>query len=116
MDLAAVLEVLNRSLPQCRLAVVPFPWNQTTRLAMFLTPGATSSLTAEQVRKICRATLVRHEVPAYIEIVERFSLNAALKVDLPALAQRAAKRYAMSQSAMPAIGGEFLNPDREDDP
>jgi acyl-CoA synthetase (AMP-forming)/AMP-acid ligase II len=106
VDLAAVIAALNTRFPGCRLTVVPFQLNHTTRLAMFVASSKTPFLSIERIRDICRATLARHEVPAYIEVVDRFSLNAALKVDLPALAQRAAERYESSQFTAPRIYGE----------
>jgi acyl-CoA synthetase (AMP-forming)/AMP-acid ligase II len=99
VDLAAVTDALTARFPGCRVVVVPFQANHTTRLAMFLAGNDTWGGSIQSIRNVCRAALGRHEVPAYIEIVDRFPLGAALKIDLAALAQRAAERYESSRCA-----------------
>jgi acyl-CoA synthetase (AMP-forming)/AMP-acid ligase II len=105
VDLEAVVDALGSKFPGCRLVVVPFQSNHTTRLAMFLADSRNSLTSVERIRDACRATLPRHEVPAYIEIVDRFPPNAALKIDLPALSQRAAEQYESSYYTAPVICG-----------
>jgi acyl-CoA synthetase (AMP-forming)/AMP-acid ligase II len=106
VDLAAVTDALRVKFPGCRLVVVPFQMVYATRLAMFLARHKSSPASVDSIRDICRATLARHEVPVYIEIVDRFSLNDALKVDLAALAQRAAERYKSSRFAAATTCGQ----------
>jgi long-chain acyl-CoA synthetase len=105
VDLEAIIDALDTKFPGCRLVVVPFQLKHTTRIAMFLADSKTPLTSLELVRDTCRETLSRHEVPAYIEIVDRFTLNAALKIDLPALSQRAAERYESSRGTAPVVCG-----------
>ncbi len=96
VDLDAVATALLPRFPGCRLVVVPFQLNLTTRLGLFLMDSNAPQTSPRRAGQICRETLPRHEVPNHIEIIDRFPLTAAFKVDLPALSQRAAQRCASS--------------------
>jgi acyl-CoA synthetase (AMP-forming)/AMP-acid ligase II len=109
VDLAAVTDALSARFPESRLVVVPFQAGHTKRLALFLAGIESSLESVERIREICRVTLARHEVPAYIEIVDRFSLNDALKIDFTALAQRASEQYESPRFTAVTTCGEMPN-------
>jgi acyl-CoA synthetase (AMP-forming)/AMP-acid ligase II len=80
-----------RHAPQCEATVVPFESPDLgTRLALFAVL-TTDSATIEPatLRAVCLRQLPPHLVPARIEILDRWPLNAAFKVDRSALAERA---------------------------
>jgi acyl-CoA synthetase (AMP-forming)/AMP-acid ligase II len=61
-----------------------------TRLALFVQPwGADRRVEAEEVRGLCARSLPRHKVPEHVEVLDRFPLNNAYKIDRPALRRRA---------------------------
>jgi len=89
-----VEEYVMQRLPLLRAIAVPYESNNAgTRLALFVKPlQGGKSLSVADVDKICREGLPRCKVPAYVEVVVRFPLNAALKVDRFQLALRVTQR------------------------
>ncbi|HTI49883.1 MAG TPA: AMP-binding protein [Planctomycetaceae bacterium] len=59
-----------------------------TRLALFVRAAeAAGCRTASQAMALCRAELPGHMVPEFIQFIDEFPLNHALKIDRPLLAQ-----------------------------
>ena len=94
-----IADQLSRHLPACQVAVVPFPMNNVTRLALFLVPRKNVPGLPSQVQRICKETLARHEFPSHIEIMERFPLTNSLKTDLHSLSNQAAHRCTLAPTA-----------------
>lgn len=82
-------EFAARRLGADQAVAVPFNGTVGTRLALFLkfaaepTPGLADLLAA------CRAELPHYLAPEIIQLVDEFPLNHAMKIDRPALSQRA---------------------------
>jgi acyl-CoA synthetase (AMP-forming)/AMP-acid ligase II len=69
------------------------------RLALFIRPENDAGCrTGRQAMALCRASLPAHMVPEFIQIVDEFPLNHALKIDRPLLVQWA-EREAASRRA-----------------
>lgn len=61
-----------------------------TRLALFVQPwGTDRRVEVEEVRGLCARSLPRHKVPEHVEVLDRFPLNDAYKIDRLALRRRA---------------------------
>lgn len=93
VDLAAITCALERRLPMCPLAFVPFQKHQLTRLALFLESRNAASIPHETVRQACRETLARHEQPHYFEVLSNLPRTASWKLDYPALGKRAEEHF-----------------------
>jgi acyl-CoA synthetase (AMP-forming)/AMP-acid ligase II len=91
-----VEQFVMRRLPFVRAIAVPYDAAEGgTRLALFIEPRVRGHEPAvADIERLCRSGLPRHKVPRYVEIVNRFPLNAALKLDRVNLAQRAAQAAA----------------------
>jgi len=70
--------------------VVPYRFAQSTRLALYVVPRERRSVSAEEVRRFCLRELPGPKRPAHVEILAEAPLTPAMKIDRPALAQRAA--------------------------
>jgi acyl-CoA synthetase (AMP-forming)/AMP-acid ligase II len=65
------------------------------RLALFVRAGtAAGCATGSQAMALCRAELPGHMVPDFIQFIDEFPLNHALKIDRPLLAQWAQREAA----------------------
>ena len=82
-----------RSLPVQQAVVVPVEQAERgTRLALFVRVQAgTTDLNANQIVAVCRAQLPRHMVPDFVQLVEEFPLNDAMKIDRPRLVAMASE-------------------------
>jgi acyl-CoA synthetase (AMP-forming)/AMP-acid ligase II len=94
----AIADTISRLLPDCQVVVLPFSQNDLPRLALFVAQDGYSADLPARIRRICRETLAPHELPSFIEVVDRFPLTDSLKIDLPSLSNRA-KRQLQSQGA-----------------
>lgn len=66
-----------------------------TRLALFIRPQPGAGCrTGVQAMAVCRASLPGHMVPEFIQTVDEFPLNHALKIDRPLLVQWAEREAA----------------------
>jgi acyl-CoA synthetase (AMP-forming)/AMP-acid ligase II len=86
-----VEEAVARHFAGTEAVAVPYQNRGTTRLALFVRRQSGRPPTIAQVHRWCVQELPRHLVPAYIEVVDHFPLNPAMKIDLAALAGRAAR-------------------------
>jgi acyl-CoA synthetase (AMP-forming)/AMP-acid ligase II len=93
VDLAAITTAIERRLPKCHVAFVPFQRQEQTRLALFLESEDAASIPPEAVGKACRDALARHEQPHYIEVLPSLPRTATWKLDLPALGKRAEQYF-----------------------
>ncbi|MCH5374210.1 MAG: acyl--CoA ligase, partial [Planctomycetes bacterium] len=84
-------DVVADRFPGAQVVVLPYQPAGETRLALFLAPPSGSPIEAGEVRQFCLRNLPRHKIPTYIEVLERFPLNSATKVDRDALACRIAE-------------------------
>lgn len=86
-------EFVRREAGVLDVVALPFETTDTgTRLALFVQPwGDDGNVTAESLRGLCVAGLPRHLVPEHIEVLKRFPLNDAYKVDRRELRRRAEK-------------------------
>lgn len=93
---AEVEAVVARYLAVEHVAVVPCETPTLgTRLALFVQPTPQNrGLTVDEVVKLCQAELPPYKVPVLVEILGRFPLTSALKIDRPALQRRAATKVA----------------------
>ena len=70
-----------------------------TRFALFVqTPRSAESPTVSEMVAGCRAELPRHLVPEWIQILDDFPLNPAMKIDRPLLSQWAVAAIARRRS------------------
>lgn len=60
-------------------------------LAVFAQPARHSSCSREELMRLCTTQLPRYKQPDYLEIIDEFPLNDAMKIDHQALRQRARK-------------------------
>lgn len=88
----AIAEALSRRLRDCQIAVAPFQWRGSARLALFAASSRRGPQLLHEIQRACAESLQRHERPAYIEMMERLPLTASLKIDRYALACRAEQR------------------------
>jgi len=81
-------EFALRSFPISQAVAVPFESKDVgTRLALYIKPaGDESQLSVPEMNSICRKNLPRQMVPDFIQIVESFPLNHAMKIDRTKLA------------------------------
>ena len=93
VDLVAITSAMERRLPMCPLAFVPFQKQQLTRLALFLESRNAVSISHETVRQACGDALARHEQPHYFEVLPNFPRTASWKLDYPALGKRAEAHF-----------------------
>ncbi len=84
-------EYAVRNLPAAQAVAVPFEKPSVgTRLALYLKPAAGGeSLAAPAILARCSAQLPRHLVPDFVQVVDQFPLNQALKIDRPLLSRLA---------------------------
>jgi acyl-CoA synthetase (AMP-forming)/AMP-acid ligase II len=111
-----IADTLSRHLPDCQVVVVSFSLNNTKRLALFLAPHHRASDLAGRIGRICRETLARHEIPSYIEVVDRLPLTDSLKVDRYSLSHRAARQMRSRNAAAVAHSIEKDHVAREEGP
>jgi acyl-CoA synthetase (AMP-forming)/AMP-acid ligase II len=88
----AIADALSRRLPGCRVVIVPFALNNIKRLALFAAPRQRVPNLLGRIEKVCQDTLPRHELPSYIEIVDRLPMTDSFKIDRHSLSQRATRR------------------------
>src|SRR5258708_15022918 len=83
-----------RNLPAAQAVAVPFEKHSVgTRLALYLKPSpGEEALAAPAVPSRCPAQLPRHLVPDFVQVVDQFPLNQALKIDRPLLSRMAQQR------------------------
>ncbi len=85
-----VEDVITDRFPGSQAVVLPYQPLGETRLALFVAPPSGCGIDADLVRQFCLEHLPRYKVPTHIEVLERFPLNPALKIDRDALACRIA--------------------------
>ncbi len=85
---AEIEEVVSRRFPGVQAVVVPYEPGSGTRLALFVVPAGGAAVSLPEVRRACADELPRHKRPSEIEVLERWPLNDAMKVDRRALVQR----------------------------
>jgi len=79
-------DFVTRSLPIQQAVVVPYEApGLGTRLALFARPRVDNDVKVLEIVARCRADLPRHMVPDYVQLVEQFPLNEAMKIDRPRL-------------------------------
>jgi acyl-CoA synthetase (AMP-forming)/AMP-acid ligase II len=80
-----------RNLPAAEAVAVPFEKHSVgTRLALYVKPAAGGEpLAAQAMLSRCTAQLPRHLVPDFVQVVDQFPLNQALKIDRPLLSRLA---------------------------
>jgi long-chain acyl-CoA synthetase len=98
VDLAAITTALERRLPMCHLALVPFQKQELTRLALFLESSDARAIPPAIVGQACRDALARHEQPHYIEVLPNLPRTATWKLDYPALCKRAEEHFQADES------------------
>ena len=83
-----------RNLPAAQAVAVPFEKESVgTRLALYVKPAAGGeSLAAQAMLSRCTAQLPRYLVPDFVQVVDQFPLNQALKVDRPLLSRLAQQK------------------------
>jgi acyl-CoA synthetase (AMP-forming)/AMP-acid ligase II len=83
-----------RNLPAAQAVAVPFEKQSVgTRLALYVKPAAGGeSLAAQAMLSRCMAQLPRHLVPEFVQLVDQFPLNQALKIDRPLLSRLAQEK------------------------
>ncbi|MFK7777420.1 MAG: class I adenylate-forming enzyme family protein, partial [Gimesia sp.] len=81
-------EFAMRSFPISQAVAVPFESKGVgTRLALYVKPvGNESHLSVPEMNTICRKNLPRQMVPDFIQIVDAFPMNHAMKIDRTRLA------------------------------
>jgi acyl-CoA synthetase (AMP-forming)/AMP-acid ligase II len=94
-----VAKAIAAHFPGCRTVAVPYTANSTVRLALFVASVSGPPPSTNEVRRVCRATLLRHEVPGHVEIIDRIPLTPSLKVDLQALSSQLEKQAGESDAA-----------------
>lgn len=84
-------EFAMRTFPISQAVAVPFESKEVgTRLALYVKPTPESeSLTVAEMNGICRKNLPRQLVPDFIQIVESFPMNHAMKIDRTKLSSSA---------------------------
>lgn len=102
-------EFALRRLSAQQAVVVPFEAPQVgTRLALYICKPSLKDLTLADMLAVCRAELPRHLVPNYIQCLEDYPLNAAMKVDrmlLSKIAERDLRGSQWGETANQAITG-----------
>lgn len=64
-----------------------------TRLALYAkSEDPDQVISSDAIAAVCRQQLPTHKIPTYIEILDEFPLNSSMKLDRPALSQRASQR------------------------
>jgi acyl-CoA synthetase (AMP-forming)/AMP-acid ligase II len=83
-----------RNLPAAEAVAVPFEKQSVgTRLALYVKPTkGGESLAAPAILSRCTAQLPRHLVPDFVQVVDQFPLNQALKIDRPLLSRMAQQK------------------------
>lgn len=69
-----------------------------TRLALFVQPWK-RPISRDEVMSRCAEKLPRHEVPEYVELLDRFPLNSSDKIDRPAHRRRAERSAFLGAAA-----------------
>lgn len=89
-------DFIRRELPVLETVAIAFEAGSLgTRFALFVQPWAKGeSITPESVKSLCARCLPRHKLPEFVEVVDRFPLNDAYKVDRVALRRRAEAAFA----------------------
>jgi long-chain acyl-CoA synthetase len=82
---AEIEDVVKRRFPGVQAVVVPYETGGTTRLALLVIPSGDRTPDAQQIRNACLEELPRYKTPSRIELVDRWPLNGAMKVDRQAL-------------------------------
>ncbi len=90
-----VAQALSQHLPPCQLVVVPFAFKGTTRLALFVAMDNTDTTSLQELRRVCRERLARHQLPSHIEMIDKIPRTASLKIDRRSLADRATQQINM---------------------
>lgn len=102
-------EFALRRLAAKQAVAVPFEAPQVgTRLALYICQPHVTDLTLSDMLAVCRAELPRHLVPNYIQCVQDYPLNAAMKVDrmlLSKIAERDLRGTQRGETATQAITG-----------
>jgi acyl-CoA synthetase (AMP-forming)/AMP-acid ligase II len=83
-----------RNLPAAQAVAVPFEKHSVgTRLALYVKPAPGGKfLAAPAMLSRMTAQLPRHLVPEFVQVVDQFPLNQALKIDRPLLSRMAQQR------------------------
>jgi acyl-CoA synthetase (AMP-forming)/AMP-acid ligase II len=111
-----IAALLERRLPECRVAVVPFEHFAATRLALFVATTKRHPAFAQQVRRLCSEELSRHQMPCHVEVLDRLPLTPSLKVDFHRLANHAAQQVASGTTPVAACtGGTVLESEVKDE-
>jgi acyl-CoA synthetase (AMP-forming)/AMP-acid ligase II len=72
-----------------QVVAVSFPRAGDPGLAVYV-EGDRESVSAREILAVCQRELPRYKVPDHVEVLDRFPVTSATKVDRPALSQRAA--------------------------
>jgi acyl-CoA synthetase (AMP-forming)/AMP-acid ligase II len=78
-------DVVNRHFPGIQTVAVPYDSAGATRLALLVIPGNDQAVGERELRAVCLAELPRHKIPSRIELLDRWPLNGAMKIDRQAL-------------------------------
>jgi len=82
---------LSHPLSGSQVAVVPFRFQGTHRLALFVA-GDEELIGVDRIWSCCKKALGQHELPSYVEILTKLPQTAALKTDRQQLARHATKQ------------------------
>jgi len=98
-----IAELVSEHFPGYRVIVVPYRFHKTTRLALYVAPGAAFGEVGEvsvgELRRFCLRSLPRPKVPSYIEVLDRVPLNASMKLDREGLVRQAERETGLELGA-----------------
>jgi long-chain acyl-CoA synthetase len=80
-------DVVKRHFPGIQAVAVPYDSAGATRLALLVIPREDQPVGERELRNVCLAELPRYKIPSRIELLDRWPLNGAMKVDRQALAR-----------------------------